>query len=459
MFKLNDSEKNEIQKIIDKYVQDVLDISHELDDFQDVEDKESNEEYLEIKNRYYKLELKIESERKRVYNKAWERYSRDKNDEELLKGAKDTLLSFLQKDIDIIDNPNFGFYKQLEKQMQTRVTPIPQNNHWKPINREELLRYIISDYYSILEENAETKAEIDKYIRGLNDMPSIEIMTRISNIASTNDSISMTMFGMNGFIIHYGVKNEIAVIPEHNIKTEVTINYDLEGIEIQKELTPFEKNILDVITTLYINGNSIVSLQQIYKLMSESEQLSPQMKEEIRGAIRILMKTSVIIDYSNELRFRTKDKKAYAEIESTLLNGRLIQAQYNGNEVDAFEIFSTPILYEYANHANNQIARQPRLKIQNSRNTKKTLTIKSYLMNRITTMKNSKKVSNAILYDTLYSVIERSQEVKNKQSRKEQKAIRDSAIKILDTLKKEGHIKGYEETSKGKKKHSIVVDI
>ena len=89
-------------------------------------------------------------------------------------------------------------------------------------------------------------------------------------------------------------------------------------------------------------------------------------------------------------------------------------------------------------------------------NTERRIAIKSYLMRRISVMKgkNGKNTSRKILYETLYSEV-----CDGEPTEKEQRNIRDYIPQVLDYWKRSGFIKGYTETTQGRKKTGVEINI
>lgn len=244
------------------------------------------------------------------------------------------------------------------------------------------------------------------------------------------------------------------------INTLVNINFNnMQSVTIngKKELTPYDREVYDAIITLYVDGkNEIITPQMIYQTMTGNPNnfLNEKAKKEIQNAITKLMYSDVTIDATQEAEAFGFDTFKYS---GNLLHAERITARINNNEVDAIHIIKKPVLYDYAERK-NQIGRVD-IKLLNSPINKNNeiIALQGYLMRRILSMKSG-KLSNSILYETIYKQIE-IEAATDGALRKKKTKVREQVKKILDYWKQESFIKAYTENKKGNAVYSITIGL
>ena len=122
-----------------------------------------------------------------------------------------------------------------------------------------------------------------------------------------------------------------------------------------------------------------------------------------------------------------------------------------GQKVTAYKIVKTPVLYDYA-RLTKQVLTVPAklLDVPNASNTEQRISIKGYLLRRITVMKGKTAQSNRILFAKICEAAG-----KPDASPKEAQRIREYTFTVLDYWKKEKFIKGY-KAIKEKKAYTAV---
>jgi hypothetical protein len=140
--------------------------------------------------------------------------------------------------------------------------------------------------------------------------------------------------------------------------------------------------------------------------MTENEKVSPQSLEAVRNSLDKSRFMRLKVDFTEEAKARNLDIDK-AEIDSNLLEARVITVEAGGNKVDAYKIHETPVLYEYSQRT-RQIVSVP-LKLLDTkeamRNTEEMIPVKEYLIRRIEVMKRAKNMSNKIVYDTIFEEV------------------------------------------------------
>lgn len=234
------------------------------------------------------------------------------------------------------------------------------------------------------------------------------------------------------------------------ILTYNSLTYDNENISItgQHEFTAYDRAIHNAVCSLYAAGNDIVTPAMVYRAvngMSEQEKVSPQAMEAVRNSLNKSRFMRLKVNYTEEAKARNIDI-AKAEIDSNLLEARVITIEAGGHKVDAYRIHEMPVLYEYAQQT-KQIISVP-LKLLSTkgatRNTEEIIPIKEYLIRRIEIMKNDKSMSNKILYETIFDEV--GIEHPNK---KKSFDIRTGIKAILNLWRSKKYIKDFREYKSG----------
>lgn len=219
--------------------------------------------------------------------------------------------------------------------------------------------------------------------------------------------------------------------------------------EYTKNLTFFDKLVLEAITTLYIDGkNQYITNSMIFHVLvgDNDRPMSKNFAEDINSSLIRLMSTIVTIDASEEAQMYPKLKKF--KYRSPIVPGVMVEAQLNGHIASCIEVLKTPPLFMYAD-MKNQISRVSMNLIalpfsKAGKENKDQLLLLHYLLRRIVSLKN---LSAKINYDTLY------RDLHCEESTALQKFhLRKQAKKILDAWKNQqfGDIFfiGYEEIKK-----------
>lgn len=269
-----------------------------------------------------------------------------------------------------------------------------------------------------------------------------------------------------------GVLNNPELLPvamerrgsKKDITTMVSINFDeaqAHGLIIRgrKELTAYDREIHDAITSLYIDGaNEYITTSMIYQTITGNtgdwRRLTPKASQAISESITKLMYSRLIIDATEEAQAFYKGLKLSKD--SPLLPAERVTATLNGQVQECVHILKAPPLYEYA-EAKGQLGRVE-LKLLNSpiNKNEEIITLQGYLMRRILSIKGSSKLSPSIVYETIYKQIDVSAETPGALRKKKTK-VRGQVKQILDYWKQEGFIKGYVENKHGQEIYSVTI--
>ena len=271
----------------------------------------------------------------------------------------------------------------------------------------------------------------------------------------------------------------------------VKLNYDaiLNSNEVitGAELSPFDRNVYDSVVTLYVAGNKMFPLQDIWRVFSQNPNAKlteVERKKLLKSLFHIArFWVTIVTDYSEKIEVWTEknsksneehgknfkpERKFYKKLESTytgqllsiqIIGRRCVETIHDGQNIiekettaEILELGFCPILYQYAK-AKGQVASTP-IKLLNTsdRSNKKIVINRGYhndelvtfLAREIDTMQKNSTYSKIILLERLYIIdgIENIQQGKN-DLKKKRKQTRDKLEKILTHFKINGIIKGH----------------
>lgn len=278
---------------------------------------------------------------------------------------------------------------------------------------------------------------------------------------STVDKLSGKAFDVENDVLY--TKKLIAVGVERRgskkeINTLLSISFDeieKHGVQIDnKKLTPFDREVHDAITTLFVEGgNDVMSVEMIYRTMigKPKARLAPKQAEAITQSITKMMHTLITIDASQEAKAYGFDNLKY---KGNLLYAEMAIASINNNVIEALHVIKEPVLYTYANRT-NRIGRVD-IKLLDSpiNKNEETIILQGYLYRRILAMQHGQNKS--IVYDTVYKQL--SIDAPSAAALRKKKADVRSKIKtLLDYWKKEKFIAGYVENKRGQEMYSVTI--
>ena len=214
------------------------------------------------------------------------------------------------------------------------------------------------------------------------------------------------------------------------------IEFD-KDTHMSKELNRFDQQVLIAIDNLYCNGNDVVSITQIHKIITGKDPSSKQAKE-IETSLRKLMTTLIRIDTTQE--HRVYNTREVVKVEENAIVATIVSRCINGVITDqAIEIHREPVLLRFArrndrNHYTSIPLDTWRLPI---RRTKVSLELHSYLIRNISIMKNrGKRGNHEITFKTIFEKC--GIKTANQKSRSP-----DTISKILEHYKTCDYIDGF----------------
>lgn len=255
------------------------------------------------------------------------------------------------------------------------------------------------------------------------------------------------------------------------VNTRCMVSYEGDNVTLsgRQSFTEYDRSVADAVTSLYLYGDSshIVTPASVYRAMvhaTEGETPSPQQIGAVTKSLDKLRFIRVRVNLEDEFRRRdislNGEQIVDGEIDTYLLALTKLKVNAGGKSVSAYQIMSTPILYEYAHligQVNTVDAKLLDIRDETGAkvaNTEQRIEIKGYLLRRIEAMKgkSGNRRSRNITYADLYKNL-----AEEEPSRKKQQQIREYVEKCLDSWKRDGYIHGYEDLMRGRSKYGVSI--
>ena len=253
-------------------------------------------------------------------------------------------------------------------------------------------------------------------------------------------------------------------------KTEITtrciLSYEGDNVKLsgRQPCTEYDRNVADAVTSLFLYGDPshIITPATVYRAMIHSTGTETPSPQTLGAVTRSLDKgrfVRVQIDCTQELLRRNAslngEQITGGKVDTYLLPLEKIEVMAGGKKVTAYKILKTPVLYDYAK-LTKQVLTVPAklLDVPNASNTEQRISIKGYLLRRITVMKGKTQQSNRILFEKIWDAAG-----KPDPSPKEAQRIREYTFTVLDYWKKERYIKGYKAIKEGKTYTAVEIQL
>ena len=253
-------------------------------------------------------------------------------------------------------------------------------------------------------------------------------------------------------------------------KTEITtrciLSYEGDNVKLsgRQPCTEYDRNVADAVTSLFLYGDPshIITPATVYRAMIHSTGTETPSPQTLGAVTRSLDKgrfVRVQIDCTQELLRRKAslngEQITGGKVDTYLLPLEKIEVMAGGKKVTAYKIIKTPVLYDYA-RLTKQVLTVPAklLDVPNASNTEQRISIKGYLLRRITVMKGRTQQSNRILFEKIWDAAG-----KPDPSPKEAQRIREYTFTVLDYWKKERYIKGYKAIKEGKTYTAVEIQL
>lgn len=253
-------------------------------------------------------------------------------------------------------------------------------------------------------------------------------------------------------------------------KTEITtrciLSYEGDNVKLsgRQPCTEYDRNVADAVTSLFLYGDPshIITPATVYRAMIHSTGTETPSPQTLGAVTRSLDKSRFVrvqIDCTQELLRRNAslngEQITGGKVDTYLLPLEKIEVMAGGKRVTAYKIIKTPVLYDYA-RLTKQVLTVPAklLDVPNASNTEQRISIKGYLLRRITVMKGKTQQSNRILFEKIWDAAG-----KPDPSPKEAQRIREYTFTVLDYWKKERYIKGYKAIKEGKTYTAVEIQL
>ena len=195
-----------------------------------------------------------------------------------------------------------------------------------------------------------------------------------------------------------GSKKPIDIIYSINIAALETE----PGLTVIRKLTAFDKRVYIAAGALFNGGSEIFTVSQLYRIMGNTGSPSTADIKKINDSITKMFEAHIYLD-------NTEESKAY-KYGSFVYDGSLLPMERvsavlpNGQTVDsAIHLFREPPLIYFARERKQITTISRQLLESPLSKTDANLLIDDYLIERISSMKNSRgKLGNKILYATIY---------------------------------------------------------
>lgn len=253
-----------------------------------------------------------------------------------------------------------------------------------------------------------------------------------------------------------------------DVLTAVSLNYEGEGVSTNKQLTQFDREVHNAVTTLFAAGNKNVTIAQIWKQLSGSnEKPNKPQADLLRESIDKQRFTRVVIDYTAEARGRELQDMEGNPVTSFVIDDYFLNATKerietaNGREVEGYVINRAPALYEHSQILGQVITYPARL-LETSKagqNTSENIVIKKYLLRRIGMLKgkSGERLSPRIKYTSIYKVA--GYEGEGSPDKKQRKRINDYVLECMKIWQAGGHISGFQEYKEGHTRAGVEVSV
>lgn len=173
-----------------------------------------------------------------------------------------------------------------------------------------------------------------------------------------------------------------------------------------KPLTPFHREVLFTAISAYEQGYRVLTFKSTLNALtcSDKTRVRPEQYAAIKGAIDKLAFTRITVDLAPLLKAYPNYKKRYtgkAELVSTLLPARYIEAEINGQKTLAVELLGESPLMTIAKIKKQVLTYDATpLAVPNQHQTENVMTIDNYLLRRVHLIKRG--VNPSILLETIY---------------------------------------------------------
>lgn len=297
-------------------------------------------------------------------------------------------------------------------------------------------------------------------------MNKLQLQCKLDVLKVPNDKLSQTVFDLSAEDykdFERGEWIDIIENPRGKLGKQVTTPFKLKysgGFNDAKPLAILDRMIFSVCYSAYRKGWRGITVNQICHFLThgandENTQPTPALTDTITESVKRLMATTIEIDLSETAKKMNYPFKR-TKIIAPLLPCKLETWEVNGQEVQLITFFDENPLAEIAEAKNQIMTVSAKLfDVAGIRNTPQVMTLKGYLVTRISAMKqHPKNLSNSITYADIYARIGAADAPKSSKQR-----IRAEILAIMESLKSEGIIRNFEVVKHGCAYHSIKIKL
>lgn len=261
---------------------------------------------------------------------------------------------------------------------------------------------------------------------------------------------------------------DLTVGKNHAIPIRTTVTLDMPDhmkMEGGGTLSTYDKSIINAVTSLLENGNTVFSVPMLYHAMTgkKNPTIDDSLNQEISDKLEKMRRIIISIDLTeeNEAQY-LKDRNGNpivledVSLEGYLLPLNKVSGVVNGKRTELFQIIQHPPIYTYSK-LKRQLSSIPIFLLDAPiNNNSTTIPLKTYLLQRIELMKNKNNriKSNTILYESIYNEVMSGPVNKTKKMR-----IRNYTTKILNYLIENKYIVSYKELKKGRSISGVEIEV
>jgi|GEM_PF-951172 len=262
-----------------------------------------------------------------------------------------------------------------------------------------------------------------------------------------------------GEAVYPAITNQSTAADLEPIVTRVSFTYKNVGIFAPKDgddkgFTSLDKEVHDAVVSLYAAGNKVFSPAMVYRTMAGKNDSAfvPQEKlKEVTSSIYKCMSSLITIDAREEASIYGLD----AMYSQNLIYAKAVTLKTKGWEVNAFMLIDEPVLFKYAKLKHQIFSVPLRVLDTPPSKTNDVIVLQGYFIRIIESLRRSdSKVSNIILYSTLYELLDCENATKQKLLR-----IRNNVKAILDYWVEIKYISDYREITLNRAKYSIDLEV
>lgn len=226
-----------------------------------------------------------------------------------------------------------------------------------------------------------------------------------------NDKASKTIFNIDATSYSQLLNGAIGYIVEkkgNDNKKEILTPFTLTS-PFSDPLTEFDRAVLSVCISEYLAGNQYTTVAIIFRALigkvgEKSICLRKNQRAAILKSISKLMKTFFACDLTSSFDALNYDfNDTPKKIDSAILPAFRAEVTINGQDADVIFFDRTSPFFDIAN-IKNQIVRYPAelLDVPDQNNTPLIMTIKNYIIRRISEIKLHKQLSPTVTFDDLF---------------------------------------------------------